>query len=83
MTARKSDIPLTSVQRAQAATFTQAQVRRLIQAARREGLRIAGLKPDGTVVVYDKGDNPLVPVDHSLAGPDDLDALRRWGDADE
>lgn len=66
----------------QRAPFTQSQVRRLIQAAKREGLRIAGLRPDGTVVVYE-GDNPLVPVDRSLAEPDDADALRRWGDADE
>jgi len=30
------------------AALTQAQVRRIIQAARREGLRVAGIKPDGT-----------------------------------
>ncbi len=35
------------------ARVTQAQVRRMIQAARRERLRIAGIKPDGTVVVYE------------------------------
>lgn len=63
------------------ASFTQSQVRRLIQAARREGLKIAGLRPDGTVIVYE-GDNPLVPVDLSPAGPDHAEALR-WGDADE
>jgi hypothetical protein len=28
--------------------FTQGQVRRIILAARREGLRVAGIKPDGT-----------------------------------
>ena len=63
------------------ATATQAQVRRMIQAARREGLRIAGIKPDGTVVTYE-GKNPLVPVDHLVAVPDDVSALRRWGDGD-
>jgi hypothetical protein len=36
------------------ARVRQAQVRRMIQAARREGLRVAGIKPDGTVVVYDQ-----------------------------
>jgi hypothetical protein len=53
----------------------------MIHAARREGLRIAGIKPDGTVVTYE-GENPLVPVDHPVAALDDPDALRRWGDGD-
>jgi hypothetical protein len=61
-------------------TFTQAQVRRAIQAAQREGLRIAGIKADGTVVVFE-GENPLVPVDRPITATDDLDA-RRWGDGD-
>ncbi len=62
-------------------TITQAQVRRMIQAARREGLRIGGIKADGTVITYE-GENPLVPVDHPVVAPDDTDALRRWGDGD-
>jgi len=61
---------------------TQAQVRRIIQAARREGLRIAGIKPDGTVLVYDGWENPLVPIDRPIAATDDANALRRWGDSD-
>ncbi len=61
------------------ARVTQAQVRRMIQAARREGLRIAGIKPDGTVIVCE-GENPLVPVDHPLTATDDAAALHRWGD---
>jgi hypothetical protein len=61
--------------------FTQAQVRRIIQAARREGLRVAGIKPDGTVVVYDSGENPLAPVDGLIGGSEDADAVR-WGDGD-
>ena len=60
---------------------TQAQVCRMIQAARREGLRIAGIKPDGTVLVYEE-ENPLVPIDHPIAATDDAAALRRWGDGD-
>jgi hypothetical protein len=64
------------------AQATQAQVRRMIQAARREGLRVAGVKPDGTVVVYDGEKNPFAPVDHPITGPEDADALRRWGDSD-
>jgi hypothetical protein len=61
--------------------FTQAQVRRIIQATRREGLRVAGIKPDGTVVVYDSGENPLAPVDGLIGGSEDVDAVR-WGDGD-
>jgi hypothetical protein len=61
--------------------FTRAQVRRIIQAIRREGLRVAGVKPDGTIVVYDGGENPLAPVDGLKGGSEDTDALR-WGDGD-
>jgi hypothetical protein len=60
------------------ATFTQAQIRRVIQAAQREGLRIAGIRADGTVVVFE-GENPLVPVDRTVAATDASDTLR-WGD---
>jgi hypothetical protein len=60
-------------------SFTQAQVRRIIQAARREGLRVAGIKPDGTVVVYEAGENPLAPVEGLMGGSEDADAIR-WGD---
>jgi hypothetical protein len=61
--------------------FTQAQVRRTIQAARREGLRVAGIKPDGTVVVYDGGENPLAQLDGLMGGSEDTGAVR-WGDGD-
>jgi hypothetical protein len=50
----------------------------MIQAARREGLQIAGIKPDGTVVVYE-GENPLVPIDHPPEAPQDAEAIR-WRD---
>jgi hypothetical protein len=60
------------------ARVTQAQVRRMIQAARREGLRVAGIRPDGMVIVYE-GENPLVPVDRPIGATDDAGALR-WGD---
>jgi hypothetical protein len=65
------------------ARVTQAQLRRIIQAARREGLRIAGIKLDGTVVVYEDQENPLVPVDRPIAATDYAVSLRRWGDGDE
>jgi hypothetical protein len=60
------------------ATATQAQVRRNIKAARLEGLRIAGIRPDGTVIVRD-GDIPLSPIlDCGLDEP--ATSLSKWGD---
>jgi hypothetical protein len=32
-------------------TCTQAQVRRIIKAAEREGYKVVGIKPDGTIAV--------------------------------
>jgi hypothetical protein len=32
-------------------TCTQAQVRRIIKAAEREGYQVVGIKPDGTIAV--------------------------------
>jgi hypothetical protein len=60
------------------AAATQAQVRRNIKAARLEGLRIAGIRPDGTLIVGD-GDIPLSPV--LDCGLDDQAAsISKWGD---
>jgi hypothetical protein len=42
--------------------FTQAKVTRAIAAARKAGLRVIGIKPDGTVLVQE-GDAPIVPVE--------------------
>jgi hypothetical protein len=61
------------------ATATAAEVRRMIKAAQDAGLRVAGIKPDGTVVVYSGRENPLVPIDQRAIEPDDAEALR-WGD---
>jgi hypothetical protein len=45
--------------------FTQASLRRAIAAARKEGLRIAGIRSDGTLITAMAGENP--PID--LVGP--------------
>ena len=39
------------------ASFTQQTVRKAIKAARKEGLYVHGIRPDGTVIV---GENPIV-----------------------
>jgi hypothetical protein len=58
------------------APCTEAHVRRLIKAARREGLHIIGIKPDGTIVIRD-GDAPLAP------GLDDAGAQdAKWADVE-
>jgi hypothetical protein len=44
-------------------------------------LHIAGIRPDGTVVTYQGGENPLVPIDQhetDLAGS--CSDLSRWAD---
>jgi hypothetical protein len=37
-------------------TFTQAGLRRAIKAARKEGLHIRGIRPDGTLIVAEDRD---------------------------
>jgi hypothetical protein len=37
--------------------FTQASLQRAINAARKAGLRVTGIRPDGTVLL-EEGDNP-------------------------
>lgn len=42
-----------------AATFTQASLRRAIEAARKAGLRVTGIRPDGTLLLNEPAeDNP-------------------------
>jgi hypothetical protein len=33
--------------------FTQASLRRAIEAARKSGLRVRGIRPDGTLIVHE------------------------------
>lgn len=56
--------------------FTQAGLKRAILAVQAAGLRVAGIRPDGTIVVYEEN-NPLAD---ELTDQHDVDALRRWGD---
>jgi len=58
--------------------FTQAGLRRAIKAARDSGLRITGIRPDGTLVVND-GENPLPDIAPS-SGESEASANSRWGD---
>ena len=42
--------------------FTQASLRRAIVAAQKEGLKVTEIRPDGTLVVVEDGDNASAPV---------------------
>jgi hypothetical protein len=42
-----------------AVSFTQASTRRLIEAARKAGLRVTGIRPDGTLIVDDQQELPV------------------------
>jgi hypothetical protein len=43
--------------------FTKARLRRAIEAAREAGLRVTGIRPDGTLIVDDNPQAPEKPVD--------------------
>jgi hypothetical protein len=55
--------------------FTQASLCRAIKAARKEGLRVAGIRPDGTLIVHDGAD----PVADGLLVDQD-ETPSRWED---
>ena len=58
--------------------FTQAGLQRAIRAARNAGLRVIGIRPDGTLIVND-GDSPAPEVAHFKCEVDTA-APSRWGD---
>jgi hypothetical protein len=58
--------------------FTKARLRRAIEAAREAGLRVIGIRSDGTLLVND-GDK----ISDDVAGPSperNTEQLSRWGD---
>jgi hypothetical protein len=74
------------------APFTQAQVKRSIAAAKKCGLRVVGIRPDGTVIVYD-GEAPIAEAICSALGLeteqhdhnpwDDVATFDEWKSRDE
>jgi hypothetical protein len=59
--------------------FTQASLRRAIAAARKEGLRIAGIRPDGTLITTIAGENPAIELVGSAASGES-EARSKWQD---
>jgi hypothetical protein len=43
--------------------FTKARLRRAIEAAREGGLRVTGIRPDGTLIVDENSQPPEKPVE--------------------
>jgi hypothetical protein len=63
------------------AVATKAQIRRSIKAALEQGLRVAGIRPDGTIVTHEGGENPLVPIDQPKTDAAGLSPdTSRWAD---
>jgi hypothetical protein len=56
--------------------FTQASLQRAINAARKAGLHVRGIRPDGTIIVGDKPSDEVAP----LAPDSDTAAVSKWGD---
>ncbi len=61
--------------------FTQASVKRAIAAAQKAGLRVIGIRPDGTVMV-DGGDKPAVVVPDSPPPSQTARVSSKWEDAE-
>lgn len=57
------------------ARYTQAQIRRAIQAAKKEGLPIAGVRPDGTVIIGEAVGQLIQPAGAEGQGSG---AVRPW-----
>ncbi|MFY9768914.1 MAG: hypothetical protein WBG18_19740 [Xanthobacteraceae bacterium] len=55
--------------------FTQASLCRQIKAAQKAGLRVIGIRPDGTVVVHD-GSEPIADI----ASVNEDDMRSKWED---
>lgn len=45
------------------AAFRQSDMTRAIRAAEKAGLRVAGVRADGTVITYKDGESPLLAVE--------------------
>jgi len=55
--------------------FTEHSLRRAIAAARKSGLKITSIRPDGTLVVHES-----MEIATELAPVDDADAVSKWED---
>lgn len=62
--------------------FTKAGLKRAIGAAQEAGLHVAGIKPDGTLVLSEEKITATIDPLVSLSPKDDADASSKWGDVE-
>jgi hypothetical protein len=62
-----------------AMTFTKAQIRRAIQAAKAEGYHVRGIRPDG-VVLLKSGESGSVADAQTLMQDDTAELATSWDD---
>ena len=62
--------------------FTQASVRRAVRAARQVGLRVTGIRSDGTVMVQDGGDKAPADVPNDSPPSQTDQPASKWEDAE-
>lgn len=60
--------------------FTEASIRRLVKAARKSGLRVVGIRADGTVIVQD-GDGATAGLPSPEARGEIAPQSSKWEDA--
>jgi len=63
-----------------ALSFTQASLRRAIEGARKAGLHVTGIRPDGTLIVHDGDSRPADIV--SLAPNGHTPLPSKWEDVE-
>ena len=62
--------------------FTQASVRRAVRAARQVGLRVTGIRSDGTIMVQDGGDKTPADVPNDSSPSQTDQPTSKWEDAE-
>lgn len=65
-----------------ALAFTQASLRRAIAAARAEGLRVTGIRPDGTLLVEDGENAPAIVPGQLERRQNAAPSEEEWGDVE-
>jgi len=61
--------------------FTEASIRRAVNGARKAGLRVIGIRADGTIIVQD-GDDDLADLVASSPPPQTEPLYFKWEDAE-
>jgi hypothetical protein len=74
--------PLANAPMTRALPFTQASVRRAVRAARQVGLRVTGIRLDGTIMVQDGEDKAPADVPNNAPPSQAGQPASKWDDAE-